>query len=98
MKFTYSYINKDGWLEKTEHRTAYAVKLSPGGLIVLSNICTHLGCGVRWDDQAKAYLCPCHNGVFNIDGSHRSGPPPRPLDRFGHRIVSGILEIQIREA
>ena len=45
----------------------------------LSGICTHLGCVVQWKPEIKRFVCPCHQGVYNIDGQVISGPPPRPL-------------------
>ena len=96
-RFTYSYVKMDGWFEKTVYGTAYAVLLG-GRLVVLSNICTHLGCGVRWDPAKKAFLCPCHNGVFARDGGVVSGPPPKPLTRFKSRVSRGRIEILIEEA
>src|SRR4030042_1460800 len=56
-KFTYSFVKKDGWLETRERRTAYMDKTDSGEIRVLSNLCTHLGCGVRWDDEARGFLC-----------------------------------------
>ena len=41
--------------------------------------CTHLGCPVNWQAEAKLFLCPCHGGVFYSDGTVAGGPPPRPL-------------------
>lgn len=96
-KFTYSYSRIDGWLEKVVRGTVYAVK-SGNELFVLSNICTHLGCGVRWDRDARAFLCPCHDGRFDLKGDVISGPPPRPLPRFEHDISDGMLRIRIKEA
>ncbi|MBI2843556.1 MAG: Rieske (2Fe-2S) protein [Armatimonadetes bacterium] len=97
-KFTYSYVKTDGWFEKTVYGTAYAVIDKPGSFMVLSNICSHLGCGVRWDTDRDAFLCPCHNGVFARDGSVKSGPPPKPLTRMKSRVADGRIEIMIEEA
>src|SRR5438034_1305821 len=41
--------------------------------------CTHLGCPVNWQAEAKLFLCPCHGGVYYEDGTVAGGPPPRPL-------------------
>ena len=39
--------------------------------------CTHLGCPVRWFEESKLFMCPCHGGIFYEDGEHAAGPPPR---------------------
>jgi menaquinol-cytochrome c reductase iron-sulfur subunit len=48
--------------------------------------CTHLGCPVRWFQQSRLFMCPCHGGVFYEDGSHASGPPPRGLFEYQHKV------------
>ena len=95
-KFTYSYVKMDGWFEKTVYGTAYVVA-GGSGMIAISNICTHLGCGVRWDTGRGAFVCPCHNGVFDRNGAVVSGPPPRPLNRLETRVAKGRIQILIPE-
>jgi len=56
--------------------------------------CTHLGCPVRWVSGADLFMCPCHGGVYNQDGSVAAGPPPRPLATYPTRIRNGMVEIQ----
>ena len=48
----------------------------------VSASCTHLGCTVQYKGDAKEIWCPCHNGVYNMNGANVSGPPPRPLQKF----------------
>jgi quinol---cytochrome c reductase iron-sulfur subunit, bacillus type len=55
--------------------------------------CTHLGCPVRWFQQSRLFMCPCHGGVFYEDGSHASGPPPRGLFQYEHKVEGGQLKI-----
>ena len=55
--------------------------------------CTHLGCPVRWLADAQLFLCPCHGGVYNGDGSVAAGPPPKPLPRYPVRVREGQVEI-----
>jgi Rieske Fe-S protein len=62
---------------------------SPSGLSVLSTTCTHLGCGVAWNAERKAFLCPCHGGVYGADGRVLAGPPPRPLAKSPLAIAGG---------
>ncbi|MFQ5846542.1 MAG: ubiquinol-cytochrome c reductase iron-sulfur subunit [Candidatus Methylomirabilales bacterium] len=63
-----------------------------GGKCTLYHIhCTHVGCPVRWNSQAGRFFSPCHGGVFDREGRVLAGPPPRPLDRYEHKIENGIL-------
>ena len=55
--------------------------------------CTHLGCPVRWFPGSRLFMCPCHGGVFYEDGSHASGPPPRGLYEYPHKVENGALVI-----
>ena len=48
----------------------------------LSATCTHLGCIVQYRSDLREIWCPCHNGIYDINGRNVSGPPPRPLDVF----------------
>ena len=51
-----------------------------GGRIVARMLrCTHTGCVVRWNPDARVYLCPCHDGRFDENGNVVAGPPPGPL-------------------
>jgi cytochrome b6-f complex iron-sulfur subunit len=53
-----------------------------GDFIALSAVCTHLGCIVKWHPDHYEIRCPCHAGVFDVNGNVISGPPPKPLPRF----------------
>ena len=56
------------------------------GFIALSKVCTHLGCLVTYERGKKILLCPCHAGVYDIEGNVVSGPPPKPLQKFPVRV------------
>jgi Rieske Fe-S protein len=58
-------------------------------IIALSSRCAHVGCPVRYAAAARAFICPCHGGVYNFRGIRIGGPPPRPLDRFYTLIQNG---------
>jgi menaquinol-cytochrome c reductase iron-sulfur subunit len=83
-----------GWINTQEEISAYVLTPNGQDFEVLSNICTHLGCRVRWIADEGKFYCPCHNGVFAKDGTVVSGPPPRPLDRFESKVEDGILYIR----
>ena len=66
-----------GWINSEEELPAYVLTTNGQDFVVMSNICTHLGCRVRWIAENDSFYCPCHNGVFAKDGSVVSGPPCR---------------------
>ena len=51
-------------------------------LNVMSNACAHLGCPTRWRADRGQILCPCHGGIYSINGTHVGGPPPHGLWRY----------------
>jgi Rieske Fe-S protein len=71
-----------GWIVNQEEVSVYVLTEDGREFIAMSNICTHLGCRVRWIEDRDQFFCPCHNGVFDEQGNVVSGPVPRPLDRF----------------
>jgi menaquinol-cytochrome c reductase iron-sulfur subunit len=83
-----------GWINTQEEVSAYVVTENGNEFVAISNICTHLGCRVRWIAEQGSFFCPCHNGVFAKDGTVISGPPPRPLDRYETKVEDGILYIK----
>ncbi|HLO15893.1 MAG TPA: ubiquinol-cytochrome c reductase iron-sulfur subunit [Anaerolineales bacterium] len=83
-----------GWINTQEELSAYVLTENGQNFVVMSNICTHLGCRVRWIADKQGFFCPCHNGVFAKDGTVISGPPPRPLDQFQNKVEDGILYIK----
>src|SRR5215468_3761542 len=56
--------------------------------------CTHLGCPVRWFPESRLFMCPCHGGVYYEDGEHASGPPPRGLYEYEHKIEGDKLLVR----
>lgn len=86
---------QDGWIEDKEEVGVYVLTEDGRNYHALSNICTHLGCRVRWIAEREQFFSPCHNGVFDKHGHVVSGPPPRPLDEFETKIEDGDLYIQL---
>ena len=68
--------------------TGEQVQEAQDNLNVLSNSCAHLGCPVRWivREGEGELLCPCHGGIYNINGDYVAGPPPRDLYRYTHEV------------
>ena len=53
---------------------------------VMSNHCAHLGCPVRWFPDRSEMLCPCHGGIYDINGGLLAGPPPQDLFKYDFEI------------
>ena len=84
--FSAKIETKTGWVTNIKEILVYVYTENGHDYIALSNICTHLGCRVRWIDDQQKFFCPCHNGVFDKQGNVLSGPPPRPLDQYEVKI------------
>lgn len=87
----------EGWSVPPVPRTVYVVKLNLNGtvqLLTLSNVCTHMQCDVHWDLNLQQFLCPCHGGLYSINGTNIGGPPPWPLFRYQHKLVGNTLYVR----
>lgn len=62
-----------------------------------SLICTHQGCQVAWDAEARRYLCPCHEGVYDEEGKPLLGPPQSPLREYPVRLEDGFVYVDLGE-
>lgn len=64
-------------------------RVAEENLNILSNSCAHLGCPVRWVivEGEGEFLCPCHGGIYDINGGYIGGPPPRDMYRYPVREV-----------
>lgn len=72
------------WLRRDDERSFTAFSVN----------CTHMGCPVRWMQDAQLFMCPCHGGVYYKDGTVAAGPPPKPLLRYDVRVAGNRVEIK----
>jgi len=91
------YSVTDGWQKTTTKKSVWAVKDDKGAVTVFSPLCTHLGCGYRWEGEQRQFYCPCHNSYFAIDGKVLGGPAPRPLDTLPAKVEKGRLLVIYKE-
>ncbi len=91
--FTFSVTREVAWRRARINRTVYAVTEDGQNVTVFSDACTHLSCKVHWNEERGAFVCPCHDGIFDKQGNVVSGPPPRPLYHFETQIENDQLMI-----
>lgn len=82
------------WAGVTARTGAWLRRVSTDEFIAFAVNCSHLGCPVRWLQDANLFMCPCHGGVYYSDGRVAAGPPPRPLTRYPVRIQNDEVQIQ----
>ena len=58
------------------------VHLSNNGFKAFSAVCTHLSCTVEYRPDHQDFYCPCHAGVYDLNGRNIGGPPPTPLEEY----------------
>ncbi len=78
------------------------VKRETDEISAFSSVCPHLGCKVHWVEEDLQFLCPCHNGVFDADGTPVSGPPAdagQPLQPVPLHVdeEAGLVYIEVKE-
>jgi Rieske Fe-S protein len=91
--FKVNITRQTGWIVNQEELSIYVLTEDGRDFVAMSNVCTHLGCRIRWIADQNQYFCPCHNGVYDKRGNVVSGPPPRPLDQYQTKVENDQLFI-----
>lgn len=91
---TLRIIKQDGYRQVVERRTVY-VRRADNNVRVLDSTCTHLGCRTRYDAATRQFLCPCHGGAYDAEGTVVAGPPPASLRRLEAKIEDGYVIVQV---
>lgn len=59
-----------------------------------TTICPHLGCSINYEENKKQFICPCHNGTWDLAKCQpvkledRTNPAPRGMDRLELKLVA----------
>ena len=77
--------------------SVWVLRKEDNSLNVFSVNCPHLGCGINWGEEEKQFLCPCHEGVFDIHGTVLSGPAPRSLYRYETKIENDDVLVNYKK-
>src|SRR3990172_11539451 len=87
-------VGKSQFVEHERH-PFWVLRLSSNEVIALSAICTHFHCVLDWDDRAKIFRCPCHQGSFDQYGNVLTGPPPAPLPKLAVELRRGEVYVRL---
>lgn len=86
----------DGWRSTVAQSSVYILPAASASPRVLSSVCPHLGCSLRWIATQDHFVCPCHGGTFTADGVHVSGPPLRGMDELESKVENGVLKVRFQ--
>ncbi len=78
-----------------ENRNVFVIRKG-NDILAFSNVCTHMGCSVRWLAWRQQILCPCHGGIYDRWGNLAGGPPPAGLPFYETKIEGNDLFISNR--
>jgi Rieske Fe-S protein len=74
------------------HDTCILVRTREDRFVAFGQKCTHLSCAVVPEPEKNRFLCPCHNGSFDLEtGKPLAGPPRRPLPRIKLEIINDVI-------
>ena len=61
-----------------------------GDVVAYSTLCTHMGCPITYDPQARSFKCPCHFSQFDpeIAGQMICGQATENLPQVTLRVGS----------
>ncbi|WP_423190285.1 FAD-dependent oxidoreductase [Alkalibacterium sp. f15] len=53
-----------------------------GDVHLVKTTCTHMGCGLKWNDAERSWDCSCHGSRFSYSGKVLNGPAVKPLKKL----------------
>ena len=94
---TVEQVDAEPVIDKTNTVASVMIFRHPdtAALVALNPMCTHQGCTVKLDPEAKTLPCPCHGSVFALDGSVTTGPAEKPLPLFEVKEEEGLVLVKV---
>jgi cytochrome b6-f complex iron-sulfur subunit len=71
------------------------VRSSASAVQAVSDICTHAGCGVRYDHVNRIVSCPCHGSQYTLTGMVLRGPAVKPLAKYQTQLDANTNQLTI---
>ncbi|GEK90303.1 Glycine/D-amino acid oxidase [Alkalibacterium putridalgicola] len=56
-----------------------------GELHLVKTTCSHMGCGLNWNNSERSWDCPCHGSRFSYSGDVLNGPAVKPLKKVDEK-------------
>jgi glycine/D-amino acid oxidase-like deaminating enzyme/nitrite reductase/ring-hydroxylating ferredoxin subunit len=72
----------EGRIIALDHHKVAAYRDEQGHVTLLSPVCTHLRCIVRWNSAEKTWDCPCHGSRYKATGEVIAGPAEEDLKKI----------------
>lgn len=63
------------------YHSPYYIVAKNNRILVLSEVCPHLGCRLNFDKLSNHFLCPCHGSKFDIFGNWIAGPAKKNMNK-----------------
>jgi Rieske Fe-S protein len=92
-----AFIMADGGGDNAAGDLAFGgfVVKNQGKVDVFAINCSHLGCSIALNKDAKSFDCPCHGSRFHLDGTVLHGPAAAPLSHLTWAQGSDAGTIQV---
>jgi len=71
----------EGRVVSLDGKKLAAFRDEQGTMKLISAVCTHMACTVRWNPAERSWDCPCHGARFDVEGEVLNGLALRPLER-----------------
>jgi cytochrome b6-f complex iron-sulfur subunit len=95
---TVTELNQKGLILKKEFASGALLVVSdpanPKTLSAVNPTCTHRGCIVEWKADQKAFICPCHDAKFSLDGKVLKSPAEKPLPTYEAKVEGDSLLVK----
>ena len=59
-----------------------------GKVHLVSGICPHMGCSLKWNKDDRSFDCPCHGSRFDTKGGIINGPATKSCSVLAKKIAS----------
>lgn len=73
----------------------WVVRLDDRAFTALAAVCEHQHCVLRWNPTLRVFNCPCHHGIYALDGRLLDGPSDQTLRSFFVNVKAGRVRVHL---